>query len=145
MSGRTVGGNLLKLLREQCGFTQEELHLRRVIAQKTLSNIETGKTERPERETLDTLLDAYDATFNEAHEIVKSYGYLPDYPLPSADDIIAVMEQVQPMLDAAPVPAYVVDFITRLHGWNDLFFKLSGLNHDEMADPRGRGHLEGMV
>ena len=58
--------------------------------------------------------------------------------LPGADDIAAVMEQVQPALDAAAVPACIMDDFARLHSWNNLFVSLSGLEHDEMAILRGQ-------
>lgn len=138
MVRRTYGGKLLKELREQRGWTQLEVQLKKVIAQKTLSKIETGRTLIPDRDTLRTLLDFYNATFNEAHEIMKAFGYLPDTSfLPTEADIAGVLEHVRPILNTAPVPVYVIDFIARLYGYSDLFLSLSGLEHEEMRAMEG--------
>lgn len=138
MERQTYGGKLLRALRNRRGWTLLDVELKKVTSRRTLGLVETGKTEIPKRETLETLLDFYEATFNEAHEIMKAFGYLPDTSfLPTEEDIAGVLEQVQPILNAAPFPAYCVDFIARLYGYNDLWLGLSGLEREEAAELEG--------
>lgn len=138
MERQTYGGRLLRQLRRQRGYTQDEVYNAQVVAQKTLSKIETGDTQIPDRDTLQTLLDFYESTFNDAHEVMKAFGYLPDYSfLPTDADVADAIGQVQPVLDVAPFPSYCTDFIARLFGYNDLFLQLSGMEYEEMAELRG--------
>ncbi len=135
----TLGGTKLRRLRKRCKLTQLTLELKGVIAQKTLSNIESGETQRPKRETIERLLAFYDASFDEAQDILQCYGYRPaEYPLPSDRDIAAVLEQVQPILNAAPVPAYCVDYIARLLAYNAMFLQLSGYDRVKMDSLLGK-------
>lgn len=138
MSGRTVGGNWLRRLREQCGLTQQEMYLRDVIAAKTLSQIETGKTERPDRETVEGLLDAYDARFDDRKGVLQSFGYMPDYRPPKPEEIARVLEWIQPALDDSPFPAYIIDFTTKLWFFNDLYMALLRLEREEIASFHGQ-------
>jgi len=139
MAERTYGGRLLALMRTDRGLTHEQVALESgMIATRTISNLETGKSAFPKRETLENLLECYDPTFNEVQQVLKAFGYLPEYPLPSGEDVDAMVEQVQPVLDVAPVPAYLVDFMTRIHAWNRKFVAVTGLVGDELYSLLGR-------
>lgn len=133
------GGKKLKRLRNRRKLSQLDVYLRGgVIAQKTLSHIETGKT-HPKRETIENLLAFYDASFDEVQDVLQAYGYRPvAYPLPVDRDIAVILEQVQPILDAAPVPAYCVDYISRLLAYNRLLLRLSGWERTKMERLKGK-------
>lgn len=135
----TYGGRLLRILREERNLTQEEVYLESgVAAPKTVSHIESGRSRYPKRETIENLLKFYQANFDESQEVLKAFGYFPEHPLPDTEAIALIMAQMQPVLNAEPVPAYVVDFIARFHGYNELFLKLSGLERHDMAELEGQ-------
>lgn len=139
MTERTYGGRLLALMRTDRGLTHEQVALESgMIATRTISNLETGKSAYPKRETLENLLECYDPTFNEVQQVLKAFGYLPEYPLPSAEDVDAIVAQTLPTLGAAAIPAYLVDFMTHIHAWNGKFVALTGLVGDELNSLMGR-------
>ena len=139
MAERTYGGRLLALMRTDRGLTHEQVSLESgMIATRTISNLETGKSAYPKRETLENILECYDPTFNEVQQALKAFGYLPEYPLPDVEAVDAIVQQVQPTLAAAPVPGYLVDFMTHIHAWNGQFVALTGLAGDELESLMGR-------
>lgn len=124
-NGSVSGGRELRRIRERRGIIQTELDLDGVITQKNYSKIETGLA-FPQRETLEAILDALDASFNERQAAVTAFGYLPPYPLPEPHEVEAACQRCQPVLDAVPMPTYLMDFVTRLLTWNRCFSRLQG-------------------
>lgn len=126
LNGSVSGGRQLKVIRERRGVNQFDLELSEVITQANYSKIERGLS-IPTRPKLEAILDALKANFNERQEVLKSFGYLPSYPLPELDEIEAACQRCQPVLDTVPMPAYLMDFVTRLFAWNASFAKLLGV------------------
>ncbi|MEM7375583.1 MAG: helix-turn-helix transcriptional regulator [Bacteroidota bacterium] len=124
--GSLSGGKILKGIRERQGISQQKLGSMEVITQANLSRIEGGKS-IPARETLEDILDAIQASFNERQQVLTSFGYLAPYPLPNAQEIEAACTRCQLVLDSVPMPAYLMDFVTRFFAWNPLFAKLLGI------------------
>lgn len=122
---RFDGRNKLRSLREQRQSVQFALELDGIITQANYSKIERGLA-TPSREKLVAILDAFKASFNERRDILLSYGYRVPYPLPGVEETEAIRTQCQPVLDSLPIPAYLVDIITRLVSWNRLFEPLAG-------------------
>ncbi len=133
-NGSASGGSKLKRLRESKKLSQLELDL--IIAQSNYSRIERGLS-KPSKEKLDAILDAFDASFNDRQDILKSFGYLPPYPLPDHKETEAIRQRCQPILDELPIPAYLTDLVTRLVAWNPLFAKLTGGMRDTLTQLKG--------
>jgi transcriptional regulator with XRE-family HTH domain len=131
-----AGGRILRLIRQRQGINQFDLQLEGVITQANYSKIERGEV-IPVRAKLDAILDALNANFNERQEVLISFGYLPAYDLPGAQEIAAACERCRPVLERVPMPAYLMDFVTRFLDWNDSFARLLGVYE-------GSDVLEGM-
>lgn len=125
--GSEAGGKKLRIIRERQGMTQFDLALDETITQANYSKIERGLA-MPSRPKLEAILDALQASFNERQEIFTAFGYLRPYPLPEAHEIEAACQRCQPVLDDTPIPAYLMDFVTRLLAWNPCFAKLQGVH-----------------
>ena len=125
--GSVAGGRRLRMIRERRGVQQFDLELDGVITQANYSRIERGKV-APSRSKLEAVLDALQANFNERREALTAFGYLPPYPLPELHEIEVARQRCRPVLDAVPMPAYLMDFVTRLLAWNDCFAKLLGVH-----------------
>lgn len=124
-SDRLKGGEKLRSLREKRRLLQFDFDLDGIITQANYSKIERGLS-KPSKEKLEAILDAMQASFNERRDILESYGYRVPYPLPELSETGAICAECQPILDALPIPAYLVDIITRLVTWNALFEQLAG-------------------
>jgi len=131
LHGSISGGQKLRLLRKRCKLSQFDLELEKIIFQSNYSKIERGEA-LPTRDRLDAILDAFNATFNERQGVLKSFGYLPPYPLPNTEEIAVTCVCCQPILDAVPMPAYLMDFLTRFLAWNRCFARLLGI-HEESS------------
>jgi transcriptional regulator with XRE-family HTH domain len=125
--GSAAGGRKLRMIRERQGLNQFALELDGVITQANYSNIERGRA-IPSRSKLEAILEALQANFNERRETLSAFGYLPPYPLPEAHEIEAARQRCRPVLDTVPMPAYLMDFVTRLFAWNDCFARLLGVH-----------------
>lgn len=114
------------MIRERQGINQFDLELNGVITQANYSNIERGRS-APSRPKLEAVLDALQANFNERREALIAFGYHPPYPLPELRDVEAACKRCRPVLESVPMPAYLMDFVTRLFAWNDCFARLLGV------------------
>jgi transcriptional regulator with XRE-family HTH domain len=132
-----LAGQILRQARERHGLTLLDLQLDEVMTMANLSKIERGLV-TPSNEKLEAILDALGVSFNERQDILKSFGYLPPYPLPDHAETEAIRQRCQPVLDELPLPAYLVDIITRLVTWNNLFAKLAGSASGALAQLRGK-------
>lgn len=124
-NGSLSGGRKLRMIRERQKLNQFEFDLSGVVTQANLSRIETGRM-FPSRDKLEAILDLLQASFNERQEVMKAFGYLPPYPIPDEEEIQAACARCQPILDQVEMPAYLMDFLTRLLAWNDCFIRLLG-------------------
>src|SRR5262245_14438001 len=84
---KTPGGNRMRALRESVGKTALEIELDASLGTGYLQRVESGKVERPERETLERLLTALGARYTERRDILELFGYIVDAPLPSETEI----------------------------------------------------------
>lgn len=132
-----MGGGKLHRLRETRGVSQFDFESESVISQANYSKIERGLS-TPSKEKLEAILDLLGASFNDRQDILKSFGYLPPYPLPEPHETDAIRQRCQPILDELPLPAYLVDIITRLVTWNNLFAKLAGSARDALTQLQGK-------
>ena len=137
--GSIEGGRLLRRLRERKRWSQFDLAVQtEAITQGNYSNIESGKTQ-PSSEKLEDILAVLDATTQEREEVLKYFGYLPATPLPTAEEIDAVIANSQAIWGTATVPVFLVDIVTRLIHWNRLYARLLGDEGDEILETmRGR-------
>lgn len=122
---RISGGDKLRSLREKRRLLQFDFDLDGIITQANYSKIERGLS-KPSKEKLEAILGVMKASFNERRDILESYGYRAPYLLPEPSETEAICAECQPILDALPIPAYLVDIITRLVTWNALFEQLAG-------------------
>lgn len=74
-SGRTFG-SLLRELRRAGGLTQEELAEKARVGVRTLRDLETARTSRPQRSTVDLLAEALELDEAERKDfVVASRGW----------------------------------------------------------------------
>jgi transcriptional regulator with XRE-family HTH domain len=89
-------GSLLRELRRAAGLTQEELAERARVGVRTLRDLETGRTARPQRSTVDLLAVARDLDETERKDfVVASRGW------PGATRIARTPKQADPPATAA--------------------------------------------
>ncbi len=135
----TPGGNRLKALRELADKTQLEVELDANLGTGYLQRVESGKVQRPERETIERILSALGARYTERRDILELFGYIVDAPLPSDDEIRWAIALCQAELDSAVFPAYLLDCAHRLLAWNSMvprLFQIEGMTHDQQAGSR---------
>lgn len=122
----TPGGVRLRALRELAGKTQLEVELDASLGTGYLQRVESGKVERPERETLERLLAALGVRYTERRDILEMFGYIVDAPLPDETEIAWAINLCAAELNSAVFPAYLLDCAHRLLVWNPIFAKLIG-------------------
>jgi transcriptional regulator with XRE-family HTH domain len=120
----TSGGNRLRALREASGKTQLTVELDASLGSGYLQRVESGKVERPERETLERILAALGARYTERRDILEMFGYVVDTPLPDDAEIEWAIHACQPELHDVAFPAYLLDCAHRLLAWNPLASRL---------------------
>src|SRR5512146_840408 len=117
----TPGGRQLRFLRESSAKTQLAVELEANLGLGYLQRVESGKVQRPERETLERILDALGARYTERRDILERFGYVVSAPLPDEREITWAITACQAELTAAPFPAYLLDCTHSLLAWNTLF------------------------
>ncbi|MEZ4682072.1 MAG: helix-turn-helix transcriptional regulator [Caldilineaceae bacterium] len=143
LRGSVAGGQVLRRLRERLGWSQLDVAVETdVISQANYSKIESGKTQ-PSRKKLEEILVAFDAARLEQEAVLKFFGYLPEMPLPTQDEIEAVIIYSHTLLVTATGPAFLVDIGTRLIHWNPLYARLLGKEgHEILETMRGRPFMQ---
>ena len=129
-------GDMLRGLRQRRGLNQADLELDGIITQANYSRIERGLA-MPSTEKLDAIFDVLRPTFNERQSILTALGIVPPVLLPTEAKMKTIAARCQPILDELPIPAYIVDIVTRLVGWNDLFVALLGEEGELAEELRG--------
>jgi transcriptional regulator with XRE-family HTH domain len=122
----SAGGSQLKLLRENRHKTQLEIEMEASLGSGYLQRIESGKVEQPERETLERILAALQASYPDQKAILEKFGYQAGIPMPQAAEIAWAQGLTQGELNQAPFPAYLLDCTHRLLAWNGLLPCLFG-------------------
>jgi transcriptional regulator with XRE-family HTH domain len=116
----TPGGKRLKALRDLAGRTQLDVELDASLGTGYLQRVESGKVQRPERETLERILLALGAQYSERRDILELFGYVVDAPLPDEAEIAWAIAVCRDDMDSAVFPAYLLDCGHRLLAWNAL-------------------------
>jgi transcriptional regulator with XRE-family HTH domain len=109
---------LLRQLREQAGQTQLWVELEAELGSGYLQRVESGKVQRPLRQTLERILKALHARYSECQHILELYGYRVSIPIPDEAEITWALQASQADLDAVLFPAYVLDCRHELIAWN---------------------------
>ncbi|MCB0013402.1 MAG: helix-turn-helix domain-containing protein [Anaerolineales bacterium] len=118
MHTQTAGGQRLRTLRKYYGKTQLDVELEANLGTGYLQRVETGRVKQPEQYTLERILVALSASYNERRETLACFGYLVDAPIPDAGEIAWAINHCQAELDHAFFPAYLLDCAHRLLAWN---------------------------
>lgn len=129
----TPGGARLRALRESAGRTQQWVELEAGLGSGYLQRVESGRVAQPVRPTLERILTALAAGYNERREILELFGYTVVAVPPDASEIAWACEVCRYELDAAVFPAYVLDCTNRMIVWNQYVPRLFGVAPD---DPR---------
>lgn len=135
---QSKGGELLRSMREARNMTQLEVKTETGIASDVVSRLENGQTDHPKRDTIEKILDCLTAEktipYSERCAVLALYGFEVIPTLPSADDIKNAIEAWTEPFKKAPYPAYLVDFVERIHDWNPLVLNFLGLKTSELQD-----------
>jgi transcriptional regulator with XRE-family HTH domain len=133
---RTAGGSRLHALRERCGKTQLEVELDASLGIGYLQRLELGKVHQPERETLERILTALNASFAECCQVMEHFGYTATLTLPDVLDTEQAIELFQGEMKHDVVPAYLLDCSHRLLTWNGFIPKLFGSFEADILIPQ---------
>jgi transcriptional regulator with XRE-family HTH domain len=120
----TPGGNRLRVLREASSKTQLDVELDASLGGGYLQRVESGKVQRPERETVERILAALGARYTERRDILEMFGYVVDTPLPDAAEIEWAIQACYQEMHEVVFPAYLLDCAHRLLAWNRLMPQL---------------------
>lgn len=130
----TLGGARLLALRKRVGKTQLVVEADAGLGSGYMQRIESGKVRQPERATLERILAALDARYNERREILALFGYLVPVPLPDENEIAWARDIAHEDLDGVPFPAYLLDCGIRLLAWNRCVPRLFSVVKHESAE-----------
>lgn len=128
---RTPGGERLRALRQHAGKTQLVVELEADLGSGYLQRVESGKVAQPERKTLERILSALEANYRARAEVLDLFGYTAAKPLPTGREIAWACRACRPDLEAALMPAYLLDCGQRLLAWNRAVPPLLGLGPDD--------------
>ncbi|CAA9573992.1 MAG: hypothetical protein AVDCRST_MAG18-2323 [uncultured Thermomicrobiales bacterium] len=123
----TPGGVTLRALRESRRRSQLWVEAEAELGTGYLQRLESGRVVQPGSATLERILVALGARYDERREILARFGYAATTPLPTADDLAQARAECQHELDAVAFPAYVLDCAHRLVAWNRSFPRLLGV------------------
>src|SRR5262245_45540690 len=106
---RTAGGNRLRALREARHMTQLDVEFEGSLGIGYLQRLELGKVQHPERETLERILEALNATFAERHEVLELFGYALPFTAPTEAEIRWAIDVFQAEVENERLPVYLLD------------------------------------
>jgi transcriptional regulator with XRE-family HTH domain len=124
----TPGGLKLRALRDNRRRSQLWVEVEANLGTGYLQRLESGRVAQPARVTLERILDALAARYDERRETLALFGYTASTPLPSAADLAWAREECRDELAAMAFPAYVLDCAHRLVAWNRHFPQLLGVD-----------------
>lgn len=130
------GGYRLRALRRQAGKTQLFIELEADLGSGYLQRVEAGKVAQPEKYTLERILKAIGASYDETTEVLELFGYTGPKSLPMEQDIAWASNICQPILQKIMLPAYLLDCAHRLLAWNRLIPQLFGVTENAPAFKR---------
>ena len=124
---QTSGGSRLRSLRVEHGHTQLSVELEAELGTGYLQRLESGKVVQPARRTLERIMLALDATYNERQQIMAMFGYRTPTTPPSEREFHWAQDLAAPQLRAFPYPAYALDCLHRLVHANLAATRLLGI------------------
>lgn len=119
-AGIGLGARTLRRLRESARLTQGDVEVAAKLGEHYLKRIELGQVARPQRATLERILDAVGGTYNDQRLILEAYGYAVLNPLPNEAEIAAACRAFHDVAATLTMPAQLLDCAQRLHTWNAL-------------------------
>jgi len=131
----TPGGLKLRALRDDRHRSQLWVEVEASLGTGYLQRLESGRVTQPVRATLERILAALVARYDERCETLALFGYTAPTPLPSAADLAWAREECRAGLAAVAFPAYVLDCAHRLVAWNRFFPRLLGLGPGDPLPP----------
>ena len=130
------GGSRLRELRRQAGKTQLFVELEADLGSGYLQRVEAGKVVLPEKYTLERILKAIGASYDEVAEVLELFGYTSPKSLPMEKDIAWARGICQPVLQKIMLPAYLLVCAHRLLAWNHFVPRLFGVTENDPAFKR---------
>ncbi|HEY8600495.1 MAG TPA: hypothetical protein VIL85_18805 [Thermomicrobiales bacterium] len=127
----TPGGLKLRALRDARRRSQLWVEVEADLGTGYLQRLESGRVAQPARATLERILDALVARYDERCETLALFGYTASTPLPSDAELAWAREVCRGALAAVAFPAYVLDCAHRLVAWNRYFPRLLGVGPGE--------------
>jgi transcriptional regulator with XRE-family HTH domain len=131
MPNKQKGGDRLRELRLQAGKTQLFVELEAELGSGYLQRVEAGKVVQPEKYTLERILKAIGASYDEASEVLELFGYSSPRSLPTRRDIAWARATCQPVFQKIMLPAYLLDCAHRLLAWNRFIPSLFGVTAND--------------
>lgn len=119
-SSATHGGAQIRALREAGGRTQLDVELDASLGIGYLQRLERGKVQRPERETLERIVEALGVTFAECLALFTSFGYALPITTPNAAETGWAISTFHAEIAQNNIPVYLLDCSHRLLAWNAL-------------------------
>lgn len=130
-------GSYLRQLRKERGVSIDNLRYACAVTARTIQEIETAATVRPERKTLLALLQGLSTykrlTSDERKKALEPFGYRDQSLLPEGEEITSIARQWESSVFELPHPAYLVDFAHRFLAWNRYAPRVIGLTYGHPA------------
>jgi transcriptional regulator with XRE-family HTH domain len=128
-----TGGQYIRRLRMQSMRSQAELEFAAGLGDNYLKRIELGQVARPQRDTLERILDALQPSYAERRNVLELYGYAVQHPLPTQTEIAQAQTIFRQSVADSPIPVQLLDCALRLIDWNGLLARLAGRTPDDPA------------
>jgi transcriptional regulator with XRE-family HTH domain len=129
-------GQRLRTIREQKGFTQQQLELELDASFGHISKIESGKV----NPTKETLLRIAEILWLDDKE--KKYLLGLGFKMCTESDIQSAIALSEQYLEKSPYPAYLADDLFYVYSWNKKILDMLGVSSDFAASYRGVNNLE---
>jgi transcriptional regulator with XRE-family HTH domain len=108
------------MLRENAGLSQGAVEVVAELGEHYFKRIELGQVARPQRATLERILNALQATYDDRRHVLEAYSYTIANPLPTAHEIAAAQAAFHNIAATLTVPAQLLDCAQRMQAWNRL-------------------------
>jgi transcriptional regulator with XRE-family HTH domain len=136
----TPGGALLRELREGRRRSQLWVEAEAALGTGYLQRLEAGRVARPGSATVERILDALGARYDERRTVLAAFGYAAATPLPTLADQRWAREECREILEVVDFPAYALDCANRLVAWNRFFSCLLGVGPRDPLPESLAGH-----
>ena len=134
MAEPTAGGKRLRELRERAQKRAGDVEYEANLGYNYLQRIESGRVQRPSKETVESILDALDARFTDRVEVLERFGYVTSIPVPTEEEQAWARAACQPVMDALPFPSYLLDMRSYLISWNHYIPAMLDVDDAQLRD-----------